>query len=359
MLKKLDRYILGKFLKTFFFILGIIMAIACIFDVSEKIDDFLNHNAPLEGIILDYYVNFIFFYGNMFSPLIIFLSVIFFTSKLASKSEIISVLAAGVSFNRMLWPYFVGSTLLAGISFYLNHYLVPRASMERLQFEWAYLHDPYRNRDKNIHKQVRPNEFIYMASYTVRTKTAHMFSYEVFENDELVYKLKADFIKWDTASNQWEVHHYTVRTIDGEQEHLEQGRKFDTLWNFRPEEFARRETNVQTMDTPTLEEFIEEEKMKGSELIPTYYIEKYQRTSFPFATYILVLIGVSIASRKVRGGIGLHIAISLLLCGIYVLSMEVTSVFAQNAGVSPLLSVWIPNIVFGVVAIWLYFKAQK
>lgn len=359
MLKKLDLYILGKFLKTFFFILGIIMAIACIFDVSEKIDDFLNHNAPLKGILLDYYLNFIFFYGNMFSPLIIFLSVIFFTSNMASKSEIISILAAGVSFNRLLRPYFVGATLLAGIALYLNHYLVPQASLERLEFEWSYLHDPYRNRDRHIHKQVRPNEFIYMNNYVVRTKTANQFTYEKFEDDKMVYKLMADFIRWDTVKEKWSVNHYSIRTIDGTNENIERGRQFDTIWNFKPEEFARRQTNVQTMTTPELDRFIAEETMKGSELIPFYYIEKYQRTSFPFATYILVLIGVSIASRKVRGGIGLHIAISLLLCGIYVLSMEVASVFARNAGVSPLLSVWLPNIFFGVIAIYLYFKAQK
>ena len=359
MLKKLDLYILGKFLKTFFFILGIIMAIACIFDVSEKIDDFLNHNAPLEGIIFDYYLNFIFFYGNMFSPLIVFLSVIFFTSKMASKSEIISILAAGVSFNRLLLPYFVGATLLAGISFYLNHYLVPHASLERLEFEWNYLHDPYRNRDRHIHKQVRPNEFIYMNNYMVRTKTGNQFTYEKFEGDQMVYKLMADFVRWDTSNNKWSVNHYTIRTIEGTEEKIEKGRQFDTTWNFYPDEFARRQTNVQTMDTPELEEFIAEETMKGSELIPFYYIEKYQRTSFPFATYILVLIGVSIASRKVRGGIGLHIAVSLLLCGIYVLSMEVASVFARNAGLSPLVSVWLPNTFFGIIAVYLYFKAQK
>ncbi len=359
MLKKLDIYILGKFLKTFFFILGIIMIIAIIFDVSEKIDDFLNHDAPLKAVLLDYYVNFVFFYGNMFSPLIIFLAVILFTSNMASKSEIISILAAGVSFNRLLYPYFIGSTLLAGISLYLNHYLVPHASMERLQFEWTYVNDPYENHHKHIHKQVLPGEFIYLKSYKVANNTGYQFSYEKFDGDQLVYKLMADQIHWDTTINKWSVNHYKVREIKDNQEYLSSGRRLDTIWNFKPEEFARRETNVQTMDTPELSKFIEEEKMKGSELIPLYYIEMYQRTSFPFATYILVLIGVSIASRKVRGGIGLHIAISLLLCGIYVLSMQVTTVFAKNAGVSPILSVWLPNIFFGIISIYTYLKAQK
>jgi len=357
--KKIDLFIIKKFLSTFFFILGLIMVIAMIFDVSEKIDDFINNSAPIKAILLDYYVNFIFFYGNLFSPLIIFLSVIIFTSTMASRSEIISILASGVSFNRLLLPYFVAATLLASIALLLNHYLVPNASKERLQFEWTYINNPFQNRDKHIHRQVRPGEYIYMDNYRVDQHTGYKFSYEKFDGNQITYKLMSEFIRWDTINKNWIVELYTIRTIDGTEEHIEKGKRLDTAWNFSPVEFEQRQTNVQMMTTPALNQFIEEARMKGSELIPFYLIEKHQRSSYPFATYILTLIGVSVASRKVRGGIGLHIAISIGIILVYIMAMQVSTVFARNAGFSPFWAVWTPNIIFGALGVYLYRKAPK
>lgn len=335
------------------------MAIAIIFDVSEKLDDFLNHDVPIREIVLDYYLNFVFFYGNLFSPLLIFLSVIIFTSSMAFKSEIIAILSAGVSFNRLLLPYFITATFLALISLYFNHFVVPHASKERLAFELAYVGYHAKNPHKNLHKQIKPGHYIYVENYNVDRNIGYKFTYEILENDELRYKLLADYIQWDTTLNSWELRNYYIREIINGKEVLTGGKTLDTTMTFMPDEFEHKDYNIAMMDTPELMEFIEDEKLRGSELLPLYEVEKNQRTAMPIATYILVLIGVSFASRKVRGGIGLHLAISVAISFIYIFAMQVTKVYATKAGLDPFIAVWIPNIFFGLLAIYFYYRAPK
>lgn len=335
------------------------MVIAIIFDVSEKLDDFLKHDVPLEEIVFNYYINFVFFYGNLFSPLLIFLSVIIFTSSMAFKSEIIAILSSGISFNRLLLPYFITATILALISFYFNHFVVPHASKERLAFELAYVGYHAKNPHKNLHKQIKPGHYIYVENYNVDRNIGYKFTYEILNDSKLEFKLLADYIQWDTTSNQWELRNYYIREINDGKEKLYGGKVLDTTMTFLPDEFEHKDYNIAMMDTPELTEFIEDEKLRGSELISTYEVEKNQRTAMPIATYILVLIGVSFASRKVRGGIGLHLAISVAISFIYIFAMQVTKVYAIKAGLNPLIAVWIPNIFFGILAFYFYYRAPK
>ncbi|HBH06915.1 MAG TPA: hypothetical protein DDX92_09980 [Flavobacteriales bacterium] len=359
-MKKIDLYIIRKFLKTFFFILGLILAIAIIFDVTEKLDDFLKHDVPLSEIIYDYYVNFIFFYGNLFSPLFIFLAVIIFTSSMAYKSEIIAILSAGVSFQRLMFPYFLAATFLAIISLWLNHFTVPHASRERVAFEQAYVGYRAKDPNKNLHKQIKPGHYIYVESYNVDRASGYKFSYEIIEGSEIKSKFMSQFMTWDSLNQHWIMRRYQHRYLDDkEEEVLVTGNILDTIMPFDPKEFEHKDYNIQMMDTPELNKFIDDEALRGSELLPVYKVEKYQRTALPLATYILTLIGVSFASRKVRGGIGLHIAISIGISFSYILAMQVTKVYAVNAGLNPFIAVWLPNIFFGILAIYFYVRAPK
>jgi len=358
-LKILDLYIIKRFILTFFFILGLIMSIAMIFDVSEQIDDFIRHDAPLGGILIDYYLNFILFYGNLFSPLLIFLSVIFFTSQLANRSEIVAILSSGVSFRRLMFPYFVSATLLAGGSFYLNNYLVPMANRTRIDFENTYINTYRRTLNHGVHKQISPGQMIYFDKFNNKNKVGYQFTLEDWEDGELQSKLFANYVKWDSVSGDWTLENYYIRTYVNGQERVEEGKSLDTALAFSPSEFVGRLEDIQRMNVDELDEFIAEQRLKGSSNIPYYLIEKHSRNALPFSTYILTVIGVAMSSRKVRGGIGVHIAAGLLLTVTYILAMKVTTVYATNAGLDPLIAVWTPNAIFGVLAAYLYAKAPK
>jgi lipopolysaccharide export system permease protein len=358
-MKILDLYIIKRFLATFFFILGIIMAIAMIFDVSEHIDNFVKYDTPIFEIIWDYYKNFILFYGNLFSPLLTFLAVIFFTSQLASRTEIVAILSSGVSFRRLMRPYFIAATILASISFYLNNYLVPKANRERIEFENQYINTYRRSLDMSIHKQLKPGEMIYFEKYNNKSNIGYQFTYEVWDGIELKEKLFASYLKWDSVSNKWNVEDYYFRRFNNGVESIEQGKSFDTTYAFTPDEFVGRVEDIQMLDVHELNAFIEREKIKGSSNVPFYEVEKHSRNALPFSTYILTVIGVAMSSRKVRGGIGAHIAMGLALAVTYILAMKVTTVYATNAGLNPIIAVWIPNVIYGIIAVVLYNRAPK
>lgn len=358
-MKIIDKYIIKRFLATFLFILGIIMAIAIIFDISEQIDEFIKNEAPLKAILWDYYKNFILFYGNLFSPLLTFLAVIFFTSQMASRTEIVAILSGGVSFKRLLLPYFISATILASVSFYLNNYLVPKANQDRLHFETTYIWTYKKSLDMSIHKQLKPGEMIYFDKYNNRSNVGYQFTYEIWDGIQLKEKLFANYLKWDSTSNQWTLEDYYIRKFMSEGELIIKGKSLDTTFAFTPSEFAGRVEDVQMMDVNELNAFIEQEKIKGSANVPFYEIEKHSRNALPFSTYILTVIGVSMSSRKVRGGLGAHIAMGLALAVTYILAMKVTTVYATNAGLNPLLAVWIPNILYGGIAAYLLSKAPK
>jgi lipopolysaccharide export system permease protein len=357
--KLLDVYIIKKFLGTFIFSLALIISIAVIFDISEKLDDFLERQAPLKAIIFDYYLNFIPYFANLFSPLFIFISVIYFTSRLAAQTEIIAILNSGISFNRFLRPYIIAATFLAVVSFYFNGWVIPHSRDKQLNFENLYIKSPYKFSSRNIHRQVKPGEFIYFESYDNKTNTGYLFSLEKFENQKLVYKMLADRIMWDSIAQKWNIETYTIRHINGMYEKLESGAMLDTALNFNPREFSRRINFIEAMDQNEITKFIADEKLRGSELIPFYEVEKYKRISYPFATFILTIIGVSLSSRKVRGGTGLQLGAGILLSFTYILFMQVTTTFATNSGMPALIAVFIPNIVYAFIALYLLKAAPK
>ena len=360
MLKILDRYIVRKFLGTFFLTISLILAIAVVFDISEKIDDFLTEGASVEEIIFDYYVNFVAYFGNLFSSMIVFIATIFFTSRMTANSEIVAILTGGESFKRMMWPYFVAATIIASLNFFLSHYIIPVTNIDRLTFQKAYIDKKGDDRYRNIHRQVLPGKIIFFENYNVKRNTGYHFTYETFDGNQLREKLSADFIRYDTADGLWTLDNYVVRRIDESgEESLEQGRKMQRSFPFDPDDIVPTLYTVAMMTTPELNQFIEEQKVAGSEGINQYLIEKHQRTSWPVATYILVLIGVSISSKKTRGGLGLNIAIGLLLCVTYIFFMQVSTTFATVGSLSPLLAVWIPNMVYTLIAAYLYFIAPK
>ncbi|KAA3649886.1 MAG: YjgP/YjgQ family permease [Bacteroidetes bacterium] len=357
---KLDFYIIKKFLGTFFFSIALIISISIVFDFSENVDEFIERDAPTKAIIFDYYLNFIPYFANLFSPLFIFISVIFFTSKMASNTEIIAILASGVSFRRFLRPYIISALILSGLSFYLNNFLIPKSNETRLNFRYTYIKNAFRNTDKNIHLQLDTNSFAYFESYSAPTDVGVKFSLERFNPEgRLTYKLISDYVKWDTSKNLWTIQNFYEREIHGTKEIIRKGLYKDTVLNMKPEEFSRRDTDVEMLDYFELNREIEAEKFKGTKMVVFYEIEKYRRFAFPFAAIILTLIGVAIASRKVRGGIGMHLGVGLLISFSFILFMKISQTFATNGGLHPMLAMWIPNIIYGFLALYLLQKAPK
>lgn len=356
---KLDWYIIKKFLGTFFFSITLILLIVVVFDISEKIDDFIEKEAPLNTIIFEYYLNFIPYFGNLFSPLFTFIAVIFFTSKMASNTEIVSILSSGVSFQRILLPFMISATIIGSLSFLLGNFIIPPANEVRLEFENTYIKNPYRNRDKNIHMQISPGNFVYMESYNNIKNIGYKFSMEQFKKGELQQKLFSNYVEWDSTTSKWNIHHYFMRKFDGLNEVLTEGKQLDTLINLHPDDFNVRLNNVKTMNFFELNNYIAEERMKGSKNLVFHLIEKHKRMAFPFATIILTLIAVAFASRKVRGGIGLHLGAGLLISFSYILFMQVSTTFATNGDLSPGLAVWIPNLMYMGLATYLLRRAPK
>lgn len=356
----LDRYIIRKFLGTFFFTIALIVAIAVVFDLSEKIDNFLENNAPLSKVIFDYYLNFIPYFAVLFSPLFTFVTVIYFTSRMAYNTEIIAIMSSGVSFNRLLVPYFISAFVLTAFAFSLNNFVIPHANARKLAFEDLYYHStPQSFREKNIHKQIEPGIFIYLESFDTHNNVGRKFSIERFDDSILKSKLMADEIRWDSVNNKWNLVNYYNREYIDDSQIITQGRMLDTTIALDPEEFHRRDNAVEAMNLGELNRFIKEQKMQGTENIDAYLIEKHRRFSFPFSAFILTLIGVSVSSKKVKGGIGMQLGIGLLISFSYIVFMQFSSQFAINGSLSPFIAVWIPNCVFALVAVVLYRIAPK
>jgi len=356
----LDWYIIRKFLGTFFFTIALIVAIAVVFDFSEKIDDFLENSAPFKKIIFDYYLNFIPYFAVLFSPLFTFITVIYFTSRMAYNTEIIAILSSGVSFNRLLVPYFISAFALTLFAFTLNNYVIPHANARKLAFEEIYYHNaPRVVRERNIHKQIEPGIFVYLENFNTLTNSGRKFSMEKFKDGELLSKLLADEIRWDSTKNKWHLRNYYIRTFYHDYQTISQGKEADTTITLSPEEFRRRDNAVEAMNLGELNRFIEEQKLQGAPDIDLYLIEKHRRFSFPFSAFILTLIGVSVSSKKVKGGIGMQLGIGLLISFSYIVFMQFSSQFAISGAFSPFIAVWIPNILFAIIAVFIYRLALK
>jgi len=358
-LKILDRYIIRKFLGTFFFSLALIIVIAVVFDISEKLDDFIERKAPFNAIVFDYYFNFIPYFANLFAPLFIFISVIYFTARMAANTEIIAILNSGISFKRMLMPYFLAAGILAAISFYFNGWVIPHSNKVKLAFENTYIKNPVEFKDRNLHRQISPGVFMYLESYNNAENIGYRFSLEKIENRNRVWFLASDRILWDSTDAKWRIENYYIRSIEGFNETLKSGQSMDTTLPMAPADFKRRLNIIEAMDTPALNEFIKEEKLSGSGNVNAYLVAKYRRSAIPFSTFILMLIGVSLSSRKVRGGIGAQLGLGVTISFAYILFMQISDTFAINGSIPPLLAVWTPNLVFSGIAAALLRYAPK
>ncbi len=358
-MKTIDYYIIKKFLGTFFFAISLLILVVIVFDVSENIDEFIEKGAPFSAIIFDYYLNFIPYFVNLFVYLFTFISVIYFTSKMASNSEIISILSSGISYNRMLRPYFISAIILALMSFYLGNFLIPKTNQKRRVFKNLYIEKLNKDMDRNIHLQINPGTYVYIENFNRRTLTGYKFSLEEFKDNQMTYKLIADRIVWDTIDRQWIILNYYARKIDGMVEKISKGKKMDTVLNLKPPDLYILKEDFEEMTYTDLNNHIRDKKLKGSEDVNTYEMEKHSRIASPFATIVLTLIGVSLSSRKMRGGIGMHLGLGILLTFSFILMMRVSTVFALYGNLSPELAAWIPNIIFGVLGIILLRLAPK
>jgi lipopolysaccharide export system permease protein len=333
--------------------------IVIIFDLSENLDEFLAKQAPLKSIIFDYYLNFIPYFINLFSYLFTFISVIYFTSHLAGKSEIIAILSSGISYYRMLRPYFVSAVFLALLSFYLANFLIPHTNQKKRVFTDYYFKNLSKSKDEHIHLQISPGTFVYMESFNIKSHTGYRFTLEKFSGNKLEQKIISDRIVYDSIARKWTIQNYTARNIEGTKETIRTGSKLDTTLNLLPEELYIKRENYEEMTFGELQKYIKRERLKGEEETVFYEMEKQNRIASPFATLIMTLIGVSLSSRKLRGGIGMHLGLGILITFAYILLMRVTTVFATVGDLPPYIAAWIPNLLFGVIGMGLLKKAPK
>ncbi len=360
MLTILDKYIIKKFLGTFFYAIALLAGVIIIFDLSEKIQDLLENQAPVYEIIFSYYLNFLPYFINLFSYLFVFISVIFFTSKLAVNTEIIAILSSGVSFRRLLRPYLIAATILALLSFVLANFVIPHTNIKMRDFKQKYISNLKLDRGHNIHFQISKNNFVFVERYNTKTHTARKFSIEQFSADgDLIYKLNSSKAVFDTLTDKWIIHDFYIRKIDGFYEEFIKGSKLDTTIALYPKDLVLIKEDYEVMDFFELNKFIKDQQMKGAGNVIQYQVEQQKRTAYPFAALILTIIGVSLSSRKIRGGMGMHLGLGIALTFIYILFMQFATVFAVFGGLSPIIAAWIPNIIFSFIAIILLRNAPK
>ena len=359
--KILDRYILGKFVGTYLFAIAMIIVIVVVFDYVEKVDDFIQMQAPVKAIIFDYYFKFVPFFINQFSALFTFIAVIFFISKLAYQTEIVAMLSGGMSFRRLMWPYFLGALFITALSLLLSLWVIPMTQKDCVAFEQKYIARRVREQyDRHIYRQVEPGKFAYIRGFSKSTSVASFFALEQYEGSTLVGALEASDVKFDPQSKHWTAQRYTTRTFDemGD-EKFTQHRNLDTVINLDVVELGRLTEFLTTMNIVDLNDFLAQQRSKGSDSIRQIEVERHIRFSYPFGTFILTLIGVALSSRKVRGGTGLHIGIGITLCFSYIMLTRVFEEFAKGGSMPTMLAVWLPNIIFLIIGIYLYRKAPK
>ncbi len=355
--KTIDFYITRKFLGTFFYAIALILSIAVVFDMSENLDEFLSKEIPVKEIIFDYYFNFIPYFANLFSPLFTFIAVIYFTSKMAYNTEIIAILSSGVSYPRLMYPYIVSAAILAVFTFSLGNFVIPPATKTMNDFRLKNIENVKVGFERDIHRQIEPGVYIYMRSYN-QNDIGNSFTLEKFDGAKLVEKITADNIRWDKDNSKWVINNYWKRTIMDDYEILESGYRIDTTLNMKPDEFRLKKKEMETYTTPDLIEEIDIMKTRGMNTVE-WEIEKHKRMATPFSTFILTLIGVGLASRKIKGGLGFHLGLGLALSFSYILFMQITTVFAISGSMPVFLAIWIPNILYSVIAFFVFRWAAR
>ena len=359
--KILDRYILGKFLGTYVFAIAMIIIVVVIFDYVEKIDDLTELHAPLSAVIFDYYLNFIPFFINQFSGLFTFIACIFFTSKMAYQTEIVAMLSGGMSFRRLMWPYFLGATIISGLALVLNLWIIPVSQQDCVEFENKYIKRRQRYQyDNHIYRQIEEGQFAYIRNYSSSSQQASFFALEQYRDGTMVSSLEASEAKFDSETKRWSAPRYTIRTFDSlRRETFTQYRHLDTLINLDVAEMGRINELIKTMQIGELRQFLDQQRAKGSDSIRIIEVEHHSRYAYPLSAFVLTLIGVSLSSRKVRGGTGLHIGVGIALCFSYILFNRFFEEFAKSGTLDPALAVWLPNIIYLGIGIYLYIKAPK
>lgn len=354
----LDLYILKKFLGTFFLSTVLFLAIIAMFDVTEKLDAFLT--APINETIFDYFLSFLPYFALQLSPLFVFISVIFFTTKLASNSEIIAILSSGVSFHRLLRPYMIGAAVIAALTFVAENYLVPPTNQKRIDYTNKYVRNKKVEQNTNIQLKISPDVVAYFGRFEDRNKTGYRFSLYQFEGKRLISRTTANTARYDTTRMyHWILNDYMTRTFDGMNETIIHGRNLDTIIPFEPRDFMISANDEETLTTPQLTEYIRKQKMRGVANIKAFEIEKEGRYASIAAAFILTLIGMSLSSRKVKGGMGLNIGIGLGLSFSYILFSSITSSFAISGATTPFIAMQIPNAIYLIIGLYLYYKASK
>jgi lipopolysaccharide export system permease protein len=363
-MKKLDWYILRKFLSTFVFTMLTFTVIAVVIDSSEKADDFVKSGLSSWQIVTHYFVGFVPFIMAMMFPLFVFIACIYFSSKMAAQSEFIAILAGGIRYPRMLRPFLVGAVLLGLLYWFASHYWVPRAEEVRTNFQATYIDrnssyngDPYRS--DNFYLRVNAGTYVGLKYYDTARKTASSFFLSKVKNSRIYYNLRAEMVKWDTAKKEWLLTGVVEHTNDGLKETARLIPKMYMNLNVRPDELRRDEYLKDKLTTPDLNKFIKMQEVRGSEGLNTYKVESYHRDASPFSVVILTFIGAVTATRKVRGGSGLHLAIGLVMAAVFVIMDKFSVTFATKGNFSPMLAAWMPNIIFGALAVWLYWRAPK
>ncbi len=353
MMKKIDRYILKKMLTTFVFVMVILVLIICIIDFTEKNDKFIKHEVAPK-MILHYYLTFIPYFAILLTPITSFIATVFITAKMAAKTEVIAILASGVSFRRMMFPYFIGASLIAISSFFLINYVIPEGNKFRIPFELEYLNRPFYFSDRDIHFKVGEESYVYINRYNNRSDVGYSVTLEKIVEEELQEKLSATRIKWDSTSGKWTLMDWEHRVLMPEGEVLTEGRELDTLLNLSPADFKNKERLWETLTLPELNDYIALQQSRGADDVQIYQIEKYIRFMQPFTVIILCFIGLIVSAKKSRQGTGYQIALGFIIAFAFVIAFVLAKAIAEAGSMDPLLAVWIPNIVFTGVGLLLY-----
>ncbi|HEX5554982.1 MAG TPA: LptF/LptG family permease [Chitinophagaceae bacterium] len=357
---KIDWYILKKFLGTFFYAIMILTVISVVIDITEKIDDFISHHLSVSYIITHYYIGFIPHIVALLFPLFIFIAVIFFTSKMAYRLEIMAILSSGVSFHRFLRAYWIGGILLAVLLCIANQTVIPRANRVRTKFESEFVdNDKKDNILTNIHMRVDSLSYVTMNNFYTANEYASGFTLEEIRGQRLLSKLESTSISWDSTKKVWKTGRAVIRYLNGDALKVRTIADTTLKMNLSPKDLLTNTDAKESMTTPELNRYISRQVLRGSGGLNYLYVEKYRRIASAFAVIILTFIGAIIASRKVRGGSGLHLALGIVISAVYILFMQFSTTFSVKGNLSPLLAVWIPNFVFAGVAIWLYKRAPK
>ena len=361
-LKRIDRYIMAKFIGTYIYSIILIISISIVFDINENLAKFTTNHAPMKAIVMDYYANFVPYFSNLFSPLFVFIAVIFFTSKLAGNSEIIAMLASGTSFRRLMRPYMLSAALIAALNFYLGAMVIPKGNVVRQNFESRYKSKKKVTSATNVQLQVGKGIIAYIQQYDDLSRTGYGFSLDKFEDKKLVSHMTASVIRYDSISDSrfhWKAQNYKIRTLKGLREEITTGASIDTLIMMEPMDLVFSKGQQETFTSPELRQYISKQKERGSQNVVQYEVEFHKRIAMSFASFILTIIGASLSARKRKGGMGLYLGIGLALSFTYILLQTISSTFAINTGLPAMLAAWIPNILYVFIAYFCYRQAPN